>query len=68
MRPALPSFAPRSDLTWQINVMNAEFIKSLDTICPYENLSILPKATSFQSFSSDQDWNMSKFLGEREAY
>lgn len=66
VRPALPSFAPRSDLTLQINVINAEFPMSLDTSSPCGNFSILPKATSCQSFSSDQDWNISSFLGERE--
>lgn len=67
VRPALPSFAPRSDLTLQINVINAEFPMSLDTSSPCGNFSILPKATSCQSFSSDQDWNISSFLGERKA-
>lgn len=65
--PALPL---AQTLTLQMNMINDESTKSLDTSCPWENFSILPKATSCQSFSSDQDWNRSNFLGvgEREAY
>ena len=60
---------PAQTLTLQINMINDESTKFFDTSCPWENFSILPKATSCQSFSSDQDWNRSNFLGveEREA-